>query len=216
MTESIAVRFKALRNRAGLTLGALASAMGYRGASSIQRFEQVRPQSPPYIEVAIVQRLEAAVVGLGSPPITTEDVYALASPEWRAARAALSGDFSEIDSLQEGRRIPDVRVTDSGTLVETERWVLPQRISDVFAGEGETSFVIAIHNENQTFFIDRRVAVVSESGRYAVVDATNHQGFRLEAYDAERLAADRRQTVLMSGVIGKVIGVFSLSDNGQG
>ncbi|MCS4089312.1 helix-turn-helix transcriptional regulator [Rhizobium sp. BK176] len=211
MSDATAVQFKALRNRAGLTLEALATAMGYRGASSIQRFAQAKPNSPPYLDVEFVRRLESAIVGLGTPPITAEDVYALASPEWRAARAASLGDYSGIDSLQDERRVPDVRVTDAGTLVEGDTWMLPQRVSEAITASGAVPFVIAVHCGNETFFVDRSVALVSDPGTYAIVDTSRPHGFRLESYDATRISSERRQTVLMSGVLGKVLATFALT-----
>jgi hypothetical protein len=138
-----------------MSLDVLATAMGYRGASSIQRFEREKPNASPHLDIEFVRRLETTVVGLGTPPITAEDVYALASPEWRATRAASLGDYSGIDTLKEERRVPDVRVTDAGTLVEGDTWMLPQRVSEAITAIGALPFLIALHRGNETFLVDR-------------------------------------------------------------
>lgn len=67
------VRFSLLRGRSALSIDNLAKAMGYAGASSIQRY-----QSPDYKEQFLPMRLHEALskalVGKGAPPITQADV----------------------------------------------------------------------------------------------------------------------------------------------
>jgi phage repressor protein C with HTH and peptisase S24 domain len=85
--------FRDLRKRAGYpSLAALAPDMGYRGASSIQRYENPAEFEGKTIPLPIVQKIAAAIVGKGDPPITADEVYALAGvpaprPRNWAARA---------------------------------------------------------------------------------------------------------------------------------
>ena len=155
MSEATAMQFKALRKRAGYSLDALAKAMGYRGASSIQRFEKETPGDPAFLDVEVVRKLDAAVVGRGNPPISSQDVYSLASPEWRAAHAAAMGDLGPLDSLEDERRVPEVKVGEGGMLVETDTWRLPERLMEQLFPDGLPRMLVCLHREQESFFVDR-------------------------------------------------------------
>jgi len=74
----IADKFRALRKRAGMTLSGLAKAMGYRNGSSIQRYEDPDLYKKKYLSFEICERLAGAIVGLGHPAITKDEVFELA------------------------------------------------------------------------------------------------------------------------------------------
>ncbi len=82
MSESkpphVTVRAAALRRRAGLSLDALAKRMGRRGASSIQRYFNEAQHPKPFFDLGLVNALATALVGLGEPPVTLDEVQALA------------------------------------------------------------------------------------------------------------------------------------------
>lgn len=83
--ESIARRMRMLRERAGLSLDQLAKAMGYRGASSIQRYENADKLNPGYLKRDFVARLEKTLLGKGNPPIQRPEIWELAGPEFNFA-----------------------------------------------------------------------------------------------------------------------------------
>lgn len=90
--EALTGRFNELRNRAGLSLNNLAKAMGYKGASSIQRYGDSKMYLGGYMHRDVVASLESAVLGKGIPPITREEIWELAGPEFAVeATARISG-----------------------------------------------------------------------------------------------------------------------------
>lgn len=78
--DSVADRFRALRDRAGLSMDELAKAMGYKGASSVQRYESA-DYSKEVISTDLATKLLRAIVGKGTPPIEAKDIWALTRPQ---------------------------------------------------------------------------------------------------------------------------------------
>jgi SOS-response transcriptional repressor LexA len=69
---------KALRERAGLSMDRLARACGYKGASSYQRYENPTMYAKPWLPLPLVASVADVLTGLGEPPITRDEVLALA------------------------------------------------------------------------------------------------------------------------------------------
>lgn len=84
--ESIARRVRALRDRSGLTMDEFAHAMGYAGASSIQRYENPAQLKPGYLRRDFVAKLEKALLNKGNPPITRPEIWELAGPEFNFSK----------------------------------------------------------------------------------------------------------------------------------
>ena len=63
--------------RAGLVQASLAQRMEMKGASSIQRYLSEDDFKAPVISTKMAVRLEKALVGLGEPPITKSEIWAL-------------------------------------------------------------------------------------------------------------------------------------------
>lgn len=80
-------RLNDLRNRAGLSIKKLAIAMGYANASSIQRYLDMETFGNGYFHRDLVDRIEEALLGKGVPPISREEIWALAGPEFAEAAA---------------------------------------------------------------------------------------------------------------------------------
>lgn len=80
--EAITGRVRALRMRAGFTLAELATRMGKRGASSVQRYENPNEYAGGYLKRDLVAELERALIGRGTPPIVRSEVWELAGPEF--------------------------------------------------------------------------------------------------------------------------------------
>lgn len=91
--DSVTRKFKALRDRAGLTLDELAKAMGYSRASSIQRYENPDDYKKEFIAPELVLKMIKALVGKGEPPITAAEVWALARPEVVASRGGIVNSY---------------------------------------------------------------------------------------------------------------------------
>jgi len=78
---SAALKLKALRERSGLSMAAAARACGFRGASSYQRYENPSLFTKKYLPLDLAEKLVRAIAGKGVPPITREEVMALAGRE---------------------------------------------------------------------------------------------------------------------------------------
>lgn len=87
--ESIVERVRSLRERAGLTMAQLAKAMGYKNASSIQRYENASALKRGYLRRDLVARFETALLGKGTPPIQRPEIWELAGPEFNFAPAPI-------------------------------------------------------------------------------------------------------------------------------
>ncbi len=77
-TDSIPQQLKALRERSGLSMAQMAKALGYRGASSYQRYEDPSLFTKSNLHLPLVRALADVLVGKGSPPIRREEVLMLA------------------------------------------------------------------------------------------------------------------------------------------
>ncbi|ATE84633.1 repressor protein CI [Sinorhizobium phage phi2LM21] len=81
--EHTASEFRKLRERAGMSMDELARAMGYKGASSIQRYENPDDYKTPGIKAELAARLLKALNGRGHPPIQPKEIWALTRlPVW--------------------------------------------------------------------------------------------------------------------------------------
>lgn len=80
--EAITGRVRTLRKRAGLSLADFAKELGMAGASSIQRYESPTDYRGGYLKRDLVALMERALVRRGSPPISREEVWELAGPEF--------------------------------------------------------------------------------------------------------------------------------------
>lgn len=89
----ITSEFKALRARAGLSMDVLARQMGYKRASSIQRYEDPKQYGGGYLKRDLVQKLADALVGKGDPAITAKEVWRLAGPEFTPPHPSLVSSF---------------------------------------------------------------------------------------------------------------------------
>lgn len=74
--EQVPDALRRLRKRSRLSMATLARKIGMAGASSYQRYES--DERLEYIVPSMVRLLEQALVGLGVPPITAEEVWELA------------------------------------------------------------------------------------------------------------------------------------------
>lgn len=72
---TVGERLQALRARSGMTMDAVATAMGLKGRSSVQRFFAPHALS---VSIADAIKLAAAFEGKGQPPIRREEVLGLA------------------------------------------------------------------------------------------------------------------------------------------
>jgi len=78
MKKPITQRLKDLRERADVSMEELAKAVGYAGASSYQRYEDPALFTKPYLPLELVMAIAPVLTGRGDPPVTADEVYALA------------------------------------------------------------------------------------------------------------------------------------------
>lgn len=90
----VAGEIRRLRSLAGYNQSAFSKALGYKTPSGWQRYESAEEYNAGYLDRDIVAKMEPHLVGKGSPPITRDEVWALAGPEFKPVRrlAALSFD----------------------------------------------------------------------------------------------------------------------------
>ena len=75
---SVTAALRQLRLRAGLSMDDVAAALGLKGPSSYQRYEDAALYKGKYLPVEMVELLDAILVGKGEPPITSGEIWALA------------------------------------------------------------------------------------------------------------------------------------------
>lgn len=75
----VAERLFALRKRTGLSRQAFARLLGYRSAAGYYRYEDVHQNSHAHLPAHMMDRLRR-LIGMGSPPITMEEIAELAPP----------------------------------------------------------------------------------------------------------------------------------------
>lgn len=138
-SDWVTSEFKALRERAGMSLDVLAQAMGYARASSIQRYEDPAGYKREYFDREFVAKLIKPLTGKGEPRITANDVWALAGPEFRPPAKDSDGTGHK-DTVREldaragaggGGLIDVVNVTDQGgnqisAEIIKDHWRIPE------------------------------------------------------------------------------------------
>lgn len=109
MAKSIPIALKELRERAGYTLKSMAIAIGYKGASSYQRYELDERDG---FKMPTLQRLAGALIGRGKPPITAEDLIPLFGREMPFSTARQKAIVYDLLGLA----VPDELKEDVGVL----------------------------------------------------------------------------------------------------
>lgn len=67
-------------------MAVMAKAMGYKNASSYQRYEDANAYTGGHLKRDLVARLDRVLRGKGQPPITSKEVWELAGPEFAEFR----------------------------------------------------------------------------------------------------------------------------------
>jgi phage repressor protein C with HTH and peptisase S24 domain len=104
--ESIANRMRNLRERTNLSIDDMAVAMGYAGASSIQRYFDAGKLKQGYLKRDFVAKVEKVLLGKGTPPITRPEIWELAGPEFNFANPEPANAVVISQSVTSGNRIP--------------------------------------------------------------------------------------------------------------
>lgn len=85
----VTAALKDLRERAGYTMAKMAKLLGYKGASSYQRYEDPALYTKPYLPLSLIMKLRAHLIGRGTPKITHEEIVALCHPDYRGKETPL-------------------------------------------------------------------------------------------------------------------------------
>jgi hypothetical protein len=102
----IGERLAALKKRADdISLDQIAKRANppFAGASSVQRYFTPGGYTKRYLDLATAERLIHALAGLGSPPVTAEDILALTGP--RAVPSSIDHDAVKDYEVEE-REMP--------------------------------------------------------------------------------------------------------------
>ena len=81
MEKHVTQRLDEMRGRSGLTVDELARRMGYKTASGVQRYLSPESYKKAYFSLDVARKIDRALTGMGLPPITRQEVYALAGVE---------------------------------------------------------------------------------------------------------------------------------------
>lgn len=104
----------------------LARAMGYKGASSIQRYENPDDYKKRYISPDLAAKLLSAIEGKGEPPIRAADVWALVAPPVQDAK------------MEMAIRLADLHATLLRQPIEVQNQVVSYADSLLKARQGKT------------------------------------------------------------------------------
>ena len=107
MEKTIPQQIRELMSRAGLVQGSLAHRMGFKGASSIQRYLSDEHFKDPVLPNKIAVKLETALVGLGTPPITKEEIWALTGVPISGTGTIGMGGSLTLDTVERPRPKPN-------------------------------------------------------------------------------------------------------------
>lgn len=146
----VPVRLRELRERSGLAMEKLARRLGYKGASSYQRYESL--DRAEYLDFDLAERIADAIAGSGSPPITRNEVLELA------------GDLRRIDQ-QQGNASTAGEITLAGS------GIVPYGLRDLpilgqsRAGDGRYYFDNGANAHSLTY---RPMELLNVSDAYAV------------------------------------------------
>lgn len=135
--ESVTLRLRELRERAGLSMDDLAKGMGYSRASSIQRYVNPDEYRKQYFAPDLAAKLAKALVGKGSPPIQAKEIWDLTRP---TGSLISSYDPDEVETQTEG----------GGAVYSREHWrpaingALPEIDAKLGAGSGTVGDIITL------------------------------------------------------------------------
>lgn len=184
LSRSLALR--ALRERAGLSMDAFARAMGYKGASSVQRYESPEDFGDTDLPFNFIKRAAGVLAGRGDPPIRAEELYALAgigadlavapaaAPEPDAAGARFGP--RDLPVFGRARGGPDgVILLDNTPIDWTYRPAELQGTRDAFAVFVDGDSMSPRYEPGDTLFVHPNLPV--RRGCYVVVELTDHQAY---------------------------------------
>lgn len=100
-TRSISEQLERLRERSGLSLSAVAAAMGKKGASSVQRYFD-GSYTKDYLPKPLAEQFCAAFAGKGNPPIQASEIMllaGLASPDEPLPNVSAVTTFPPLNSM---------------------------------------------------------------------------------------------------------------------
>ncbi len=206
-SEAITTAFKALRSRSGLSLAALAKSMGYRGASSLQRYEDAKAYRGGFLPDRLIRKLEVSLVGRGDPPIQSSDVIELGGSLYVRMRTGDTGANDLEAAIQHVRLLPNGLLTAEGF------WKFPEGLESALENSpfDRESLISLSHTDGrEIIFVDRQLTLIASPGEYAVVDHSSPGGIRIEDVDGASVSK-RGGHVLRTDVLGKIIARLTLT-----
>jgi SOS-response transcriptional repressor LexA len=136
---SVPEAMMALKARSGLPLEEIASKMGFRRASSVQRYFSADDFRGQYLKLETAQKFAEVLVGRGDPPISESDVMALVDPKVR--------------EMIRGRPLPVISGVQAGAMTEaTDPYALGQGFAEMAVDSkvGPRAFALQINGDSMT------------------------------------------------------------------
>jgi len=144
LESPIAEELRKLRQRAGLSMARLARECGYKGASSYQRYENTAQYTKPLLPVPLAAKIAEALVGKGEPPISREEVLALAGvrPDEDGRLTASAGIYTLTSNNEDLDGQPEIDLENATILPASNSLLRDLPVHGVAVGgtEGEFSF----------------------------------------------------------------------------
>ena len=156
-----------LRNRAKLSMREMAEAMGYRGVSSYQRYEEPEKFKKQFLPLDMLRRLRSTLLGKGNPPITDEEISSL---------CGVTPEHVDLGTLLEAgsKAVSDAAAGSRPEFVDTARLIpvgglLGERDLPVYGGaRGGPQGLISIGSE-PVEFVRRPQPLLKVPGGFGVV-----------------------------------------------
>jgi hypothetical protein len=232
--EKIAETVAALRGRAGLSMERMAKAMGYKTASGYQRYEEPATYTGGFANPKVVRRMESALVGKGEPPVTREEVWEIAGPEF-GPLPAMTGEAGPLATTLTPGRLESGRKTlplyaaamgGDGHVIITfdpieyiERPAALENVSDGYSVYVVGDSMVPAYRPGETAFVNPRLPPIREADvvLFHVPPANaaecmikqlnnwNHRDWTLEQFNpATEFTASRVEWPVCHRVIGKL------------
>lgn len=199
----VTTELRELRVRAGLSKAQMARDAGYASASGVQRYEDPNLFTKKYVRYEVADKLCKALVGKGKPPITSNEVYALAGKDMMSLDDSRSERLPIDQGTETQQDIPVVGAVSAGNWLEADamdevdRTPIPISPHSKYPAKAQFALRVSGQSVNRIaqdghylICVDlERAQIVPQSGDLVIVERTDRNTGRREV-TARRLVTD--------------------------